>query len=166
MPALHNQRQERFARLLAKGIPPYRAYPQAGYRPHHYSPYRLRENAAVKRRVAELGRHAAMRTTVTIETLLTDLAEDRRLARELGQPAAAISATQLMAKLAGLLIDRKEAGSPGDFAALASVEDVIAKVRQELGPEAADIVGKLVASQDELEPADLEPTHDAPAEVQ
>ena len=82
---------------------------------------------------------------ITVETLLSDLAEDRALARSLGQPGPALQATQLMAKLVGLLVDRKETGNPGDFQALQTREDVFARVRQEMGEQAATLLEKLVA---------------------
>lgn len=135
-----SMRQERFCRLVSEGVPPYRAYPLAGYRANDGSPYRLQENARVKHRISEIGSRMMRKTAITIETLLSDLADDRELARELGQPSAAIAATQLTAKLCGLLVDRKEAGAPGAFSELTTPEEVIASIRQELGEEAAELL--------------------------
>lgn len=101
-----------------------------------------------------------MKTQVTVQTLLSDLVEDRALARELGQPSAAIAATQLSAKLVGLLVDRKESGAPGDFAAQ-TPEAVVERVRQELGEATADALLAALAQQDAA-PAEPEPA--APVE--
>lgn len=80
------------------------------------------------------------RAEITVDKLLSDLAEDRELARSIKQPGAAIQATQLMGKLVGLMVDRKETGVPGEFAALASRDAVLAAIRAELGDEAADML--------------------------
>jgi hypothetical protein len=129
-----NHRQERFCQLIKRGIPPYRAYPAAGYRPDLSHPYRLAENGRVKQRLAELARPVARKTQVTLETLVNDLAADRELARRLEQPSAAIAATVAVAKLLGLMIDRRESGKPGAFS---TVDDVLAQAKEELGAEAA-----------------------------
>lgn len=120
----------------------------------------------------------ATRNRITVDTLLSDLAEDRALARELGQPSAAISATALAAKLTGLLVDRKEQGMPGDFSGLQSEADVLAMVRSELGDDAAQQLSQALQQADvepvldlndvdppEAEPLPIEPSHggsDAP----
>ena len=140
MPALTNKRQERFAQLLKQGIVPYRAYPLAGYRPHHDSPYRLRENAGVKQRLAELDMHFQAKTRVTLETICDKLDEDRAFARSVGQAGAALNATVMKAKLHGLMIDRRESGDPGAFDKLQSADDVLALIRAELGDEIAELL--------------------------
>jgi hypothetical protein len=131
----------------------------AGYRPHHDSPYQLRENPGVKDRMAEIGRRMMRKTEINIETLINDLAADRKLARELGQPSAAIAATHLTAKLCGFLIDRKETGQPGAFEGLQTVEEILARCREELGDEAAELLSKALERQDRLaidhEPGDM-----------
>lgn len=144
MPVLRNARQERFCQLIKRGIPPYRAYPEAGYSFNNGSPYRLQENARVKARIIEITRSIAVKTRVTVESITTQLDEDRALAVRVDQPGAAIQATVAKAKLHGLLIDRKESGAPGDFAAAQTPEQVIAKVREELGEEAAAALQALV----------------------
>lgn len=82
---------------------------------------------------------------VTVETLLGDLAGDRRMARELGQMAAANQATALMAKLAGHLVERKEVGAPGSFEGLDTADAVMQRVANEIGPEAAEAVKEAFA---------------------
>jgi len=101
------------------------------------------------------------KTEISIETLLNDLAADRKLARELGQPSAAIAATHLTAKLCGFLIDRKETGAPGEFAGLSEAE-ILAKVRAVFGEETAELLSKALERHERLaidaEPAETERT--------
>jgi hypothetical protein len=144
MPALRNHRQERFCQLIKQGIPPYRAYPMAGYKPDEGAPYRLSGNVRVKRRIAELTRGLAMKTRVTVETITAELDEAAALAKRVEQPGAAIQAIATKAKLHGLLIDRKETGQPGDFQAAKTAEDVLAAVRAELGEAAAQALAAMV----------------------
>lgn len=77
------------------------------------------------------------RSDITIEKLLSDAEDARKLALSINQPSAATGAGQLQAKLVGLLVDRKETGAPGDFAGLTTPDEVIAATRLELGEEAA-----------------------------
>jgi hypothetical protein len=152
-----SMRQENFCQLLARGIPPFRAYPLAGYKAHVANCYRLSDNERVKRRLAEIGARMMKKTEVTIESLLDDLAEDRELARELGQPSAAIAATQLTAKLCGLLVDRKETGAPGEFAQAETSADVVDQVRREHGDQAAELVMQLIAARSAAQAAESRP---------
>lgn len=147
MPALTNHRQERFCQLVKQGVPPYRAYPMAGYKFHNGEPYRLRENPRVKRRLAELTKGLAMKARVTVESLTEELDAARELALRVDQPSAAIAATTSKAKLHGLMVDRKESGAPGDFASMQTPEAVIDAVRKDLGDAAADMVASLLAKQ-------------------
>jgi hypothetical protein len=57
----------------------------------------------VAARVEELKREAAERNKTTVDTLLAEMTENRKVALELGQPAAANSATIGKARLLGLL---------------------------------------------------------------
>lgn len=143
MPALPNQRQERFCQLVKQGVPKLRAYDLAGYRPNHGAPYRLAENVRVKRRIAELTKGLAMKTRVTVESITAELDAAQELARRVEQPGAAIQAIATKAKLHGLLIDRKETGQPGDFAAAKTADEVLAAVRAELGDDAARALSAL-----------------------
>jgi len=140
MPALANARQERFCQLVKQGIPPYRAYPLAGYRPDNGAPYRLSENIRVKRRLTELTRHIAVKTRVTVESITNELDRIRDGAEGALQYGAARSAVETKAKLHGLLVERKESGQPGDFAGLQSASEVLALVRSELGDETAALL--------------------------
>jgi len=149
MPALARPRQERFCQLVKRGIPPFRAYPMAGYRPNNGAPYRLAENVRVKRRLAELTRHIAMKTRVTIESITQELDRIRVGAEGALQYGAARSAVETKAKLHGLLVERKEQGQPGDFAGLQSAAEVMAVVETELGPETAALLSAALERREE-----------------
>ena len=82
--------------------------------------YKARGNAAeveaskmvrlpkVAARVAELQAKAAMRSEVTVDSLVADLDDMLQLATKIGQPSAGVSAVMGKAKLLGLVIDRAE----------------------------------------------------------
>jgi hypothetical protein len=148
MPALKSVRQERFCMLIKQGIPPYRAYPAAGYRPDNGAPYRLSENVRIKQRLRELTKSFAMKTRVTVEAIASQIAADRDFAIQQKQPATALAASVALGKLFGMFVDRKESGGPGDFAGLQSTEEVLAKVRLELGEETAALLARALARQD------------------
>lgn len=97
----------------------------------------------------------AQKTEITVQSLLDDLAEDRRQAKALGQMSAAMQATQLAAKLTGHLVDRKEVGGAGDFAGLKSVEEIADALKAVIGPEAAAAVQAALAPSEAAPEADL-----------
>ena len=146
MPALRNQRQERFCQLLKQGMPAIRAYPAAGYKPDKRmgAPYRLSGNVRIKRRLNELTKAMAMKARVTVETITDELNAVAQGAANDAQWSAAQAAIVAKAKLHGLLIDRKETGSPGDFAGLQTREDVLALLREQLGEDAAAMLGAVL----------------------
>lgn len=124
MPPLPNIRQERFALKVAQGIPPYRAYEEAGYKKHESNCYRMSENERVKARLLELcGTHEAK-----------ELANRDRIIRELASIAfspvgdevvkVADKRASLMnlAELEGYLIKRTEVGTAGEFDKLSTEE--------------------------------------------
>ena len=145
MPPLPSIRQERFCQLVKQGLPPYRAYPEAGYAANGGSPYRLHENARIKARIAEITEAIAMTTRVTVESLSAEFDEARALALGEKQASAAVAATTAKAKLHGLMVDRQEKGAPGDFASAASAADVLALVREQLGDETALLLAAALA---------------------
>lgn len=172
MPALANLRHERFCRAFIKTNVAARAYLKAGYETTtrgslDTAASRLLRHVKVKRRLTELKQQMADRNRITVDSLLQDLADDRKLARTLGQPSAAIAATQLSAKLVGLLVDRKESGQPGDFAGLQSASEVLALVRAELGEETAALLSAALERRGEEPsapaPDALDTTRDADA---
>lgn len=156
MPALKNQRQERFCQLVKQGIPPIRAYPEAGYNAHESAPYRLCGNVRVKRRLNEITRGLAMKTRVTVESITSDLDRVTAGAEAALQYGAAKGAIETKAKLHGLLVDRKEQGAPGDFAGMKSESEVLDLVRRELGDETATALAAALAKQQDDEPASPE----------
>jgi hypothetical protein len=124
MPALPNRRQEIFCLKVAQGIPPYRAYEEAGYKKQSGNPYRMTQNDTVKQRLLELcGTHEA-----------EELASRDRIMREL----ASIAFTPIgddvvkvndkraslmnLAELQGYLIKRTEVGTAGEFDKLSADE--------------------------------------------
>lgn len=161
MPALANQRQERFCQLVKQGIPPYRAYPLAGYNAHPGAPYRLCDNVRVKRRIAEITKGLAMKTRVTVESLTQELDEARELAARVDQPSAMTAATIAKGKLHGLMVERKETGQPGDFTGLQSAAEVLAVVETELGKETAALLSAALARTEQASVPDaLDATRD------
>ncbi|RWI88651.1 MAG: Terminase small subunit [Mesorhizobium sp.] len=107
-----NIRQERFCLLLVEGLPQSRAYIEAGYA--------ARGNAAeveaskmvrlpkVAARVAELQAAAARRSEITVDDLVAELEDMRKLAIACKNPAAGVAAVMGKAKLLGLIIDKAE----------------------------------------------------------
>lgn len=109
MPALTNQRWERFAQGLAKGKTSDEAYSDAGFMPNRGNAARLKATENVAARVAELQERAAIRTEATVETIAAQLDEDREFARLLKSPSAAVAATMGKAKLLGFLVEKVQA---------------------------------------------------------
>jgi hypothetical protein len=115
MPALRNQKHEKFVLALFEGKPQNQAYEEAGYQFHEGNASRLRRNEQVCARLAELQAQAAVDSKVTVESICRELDEANAVAKAKGQAAAMVSAATLRAKLAGLMVERVEVGSPGDF---------------------------------------------------
>jgi hypothetical protein len=148
MAPLKSVRQERFCQLVKRGIPPIRAYPMAGYKPHESAPARLCGNVRIKQRLAELTREFAVKTRVTVASMSEEFDEIKTAAMADKQYAAAKGAADSKAKLHGLMIERKEHGNAGEFAGLTSVEDILAKAREELGDDAADALMAILDKSD------------------
>jgi hypothetical protein len=158
MPRLHNIRRERFCREYIKTGIAARAYRAAGFKTttaHSTvaSGSRMLTFDDVKSRIGELRRQMTYKSKISLESLLSDLAEDRALARSLGQASAAIQATVTAAKLVGLMVDRKESGAPGEFASL-SAEQLLAKVRADHGDKAAELMAQALRAAETTEAAD------------
>jgi hypothetical protein len=158
MPALKNYRQERFCQLVKQGIPPYRAYPMAGYKPDDGAPYRLAGNVRVKQRMSELTKHFRAQAGVSVQSLTDELNAIAEGAAKAEQWSAAKGAVETKAKLHGLLIDRKEQGAPGDFEGLQTREEIEAKIRAEMGEEAAQLFAK--AMEVPRKPEQVEPVYE------
>ena len=169
MPCLENPRHERFVRAYLKTPNATEAYKRAGY--NNTSAHgaevcgsRLLNKVEVQRRFAELRRAMAQKTEISLQSLLSDLAEDRALARSLGQASAAVQATQLAAKLTGHLVDRKEIGAAGDFAGLKTVAEILDAIRGIVGDQAAAAIQAALAPSEAMSEAgpilDLTPNPD------
>lgn len=108
MPALENPKHERFAQDIAKGMSQAEAYRNAGYRPNDPAASRLARNVKVQARVTEIVDRSAIRTEITLQSLMEEAAAIQKAALEAGQHSAAVAALTAKAKLAGLWIDKAE----------------------------------------------------------
>jgi hypothetical protein len=135
-----SERQKAFARLVHEQVPPYRAYPLAGYRPHESNPYRLlSENERVKRYMSELEAQTMERHEVTVDSLLTELEEARLNAKAAKQPSSEVTAVMGKAKLTGLLVDRQEIKDVSNM----NMEELVQAVRDNMGDEAEIVLKAL-----------------------
>lgn len=116
MPVLDNQRHEKFAQCLAKGMSAAKAFVEAGYAANDSNSSRLSGNERVRARVVELQEKAAARTVVSIETITAKLARAQEFAVECGAASALVSAILGEAKIHGLLIDKTELKGQIDIA--------------------------------------------------
>ena len=138
MAILSNPRHERFAQELAKGKTADEAYQLAGYKPGRPHASRLATKGNVRKRLAELQGNAAMRTEVTLESLIDNSEEVRQLAIEAKQYNAAMTAIREMGVLSGKRIERSEHGQPGEFERMsdeeleAFVSESSAEIRKDL----------------------------------
>lgn len=112
MPSLKNLRHERFAQGLVGGLSGKAAYIAAGYgatgNAAEVSAARLLRNAQVVSRVGELRDEAAIRSETTVDDLVEQLDEMRRMAVELENPSAGVTSIMAKARILGLLTDRTE----------------------------------------------------------
>ncbi len=114
MPILTNSRREKFAQEFAKGKSATEAMREAGYTDPRNST-RLTKNDEVRRRVKELQNRGAIRTEVTVGSLVAELEDARQLAIRSKQASAAVAATMGKAKVTGQIVDRAEVGKPGEL---------------------------------------------------
>jgi phage terminase small subunit len=108
MPSLENPKHERFAQELAKGKTADEAYQNAGYKPNRGNATTLKANQSILDRVAEIQDRSAIRTEITLQTLMEEAAEIQAAAMKANQHSAAVAALTAKAKLAGLWIDKAE----------------------------------------------------------
>ncbi len=104
MPILRNQRHERFAQEIARGLAACRAYEAAGYKPNDGSAGRLHRNAQVLARVRELQGEAAELAVLDRAFVLSRLM--RNADHEEGHVAN--KALELLGKELGMFVDRSE----------------------------------------------------------
>lgn len=119
---LSNPRHERFAQELAKGKTADEAYVLAGYQENRKNASRLKANEDILTRLRELQGRAANRAEVTVESLIAEAEEVRRLAVEKGQLSAAIAAIKEKGVLSGKRIERVQTRQPGEFEHMSDAE--------------------------------------------
>lgn len=145
MPALPNIRQERFALKLAQGIPPYRAYEEAGYEKNSGNCYRMKENERVKQRLLELcGTHEA-KELATRDRIIQHLSliAFSELGGDVVKPNDKRQSLMDIAKLEGHVIERKQHDISGSITAITDpgkLIDLIAE-RLELDSSGSGAIG-------------------------
>ena len=75
MPLLRDARRERYAQLVAAGIPYTAAYEQAGFSGNPKNAWRCRSRADVSGRIDEIIGAAAAKNDVTVERIVAELAK-------------------------------------------------------------------------------------------
>ena len=108
MPALKNQRHEKFAVALFEGKSATEAYSAAGYKPCRQNAARLTTKDDIQARLAELQGAAAKKSEVSVASLLDELEAAREKASNLDQLSAAVRAIEAKAKVSGLLVKQIE----------------------------------------------------------
>lgn len=110
MPPLSNARHELFAQELAKGKSQTQAYIAAGYAEDgaEFSASRLLRNVKVQSRVEELQERAARKVDLTVDDIVRELEEARKVATDNAQSNAMVAATMGKAKILGLIIEKTE----------------------------------------------------------
>ena len=107
-------KQERFCQVYIETSNASEAYRQA-YNAEKMRPdtvnnkaYGLLQKGYIRARVDELRAEHKKRHDITVDTLVAELEEARKLAFETDKAAAAVSATMGKAKLLGLVIEKQE----------------------------------------------------------
>lgn len=111
MAPLHNGRRERFAQLVAEGRSAAEAYTEAGFRESRQNAHRLANDPAVRARITQLQRGAAMRAEITLADVTENLKRIAAAAEaEGGAPGLSVARAAWMdvAKLNGLVVDKSE----------------------------------------------------------
>lgn len=104
---LKNERHERFAHEIAKGVLQKDAYAIAGFSGGEQHASRLAARPDVRARVDEILSRAAKRAEITVADIAKQLDEDRTFAKTVKQAGAMVSATLGKAKVLGLIVDRQ-----------------------------------------------------------
>jgi hypothetical protein len=114
MPALKNQRWERFCHGLLEGTPAVQAYQDAGYKRNEGNAIRLKGNEKVIARLAELKHEAAEAATIDRAWVLREMRHlyDKTSAPDgpTWSPATAKGLLELFGKELGMFVDRKIIG--------------------------------------------------------
>lgn len=117
MGLLANHRHELFAQGLFQGLSIIQAYADAGFSRNDTNASRLRANARVVARVAELQSRSVASVNLTKEWIIEQLIGVVQDARKQDKPdsAGANKALHLLGLELGMYIERKEVGKPGEF---------------------------------------------------
>lgn len=117
MTALQNQKHERFAQGLAKGLTADEAYQAAGYSENRGNASRLKSNENILKRVDELQERVVADILLTREWVIEQLIDNVRQAKSGDKldGSTANKALELLGKELGMFIERKEVGKPGEF---------------------------------------------------
>lgn len=106
-------KQENFCQGVAKGLTYSDAYRQAydakkmKMEAINIAASRLMDNPKIELRVEELKKRALKRYDLTVDDIVEELEDARKIARELGQSSAMVSASMGKAKLFGMIVDKK-----------------------------------------------------------
>lgn len=106
-------KQENFCQGVAKGLTYSDAYRQAynaskmKMETINRKAVELMSNGKVAARVEELKKRALKRYDLTVDDIVEELEDARKIARELGQSSAMVSASMGKAKLFGMIVDKK-----------------------------------------------------------
>ncbi len=110
MPALRNQRWERYCQGLMEGKTSDRAHSDAGFAPNRGNASRMKANENIISRVAELQAKSSAKAELSAQMVIEGLLKEARREDESASHSARISAWGLLAKHLGMLIDRKIIG--------------------------------------------------------
>jgi hypothetical protein len=106
-------KQEKFCQGVAKGLTYSDAYRQAynakkmKMEAINISASRLMDNPKIELRVEELKKRTLKRYDLTVDDIVEELEDARKIARDLGQSSAMVSASMGKAKLFGMIVDKK-----------------------------------------------------------
>jgi hypothetical protein len=138
MPVLANHRHERFAELLAEGLPAAEAHQKAGYKPKRGNAAQLAKHPDIQARLKQINTKAAEAAGITLELLLADAKRIEDAAEAKGQYGAAATTLKLRAELSGNYVKRVEDVSPKR-----SQDEIDAELRELLAGGNTTEIGRL-----------------------
>ena len=107
-----NERQEKFAQNVAKGLSKTQAAIEAGYSPKNAGRAGImmsgKNHPKIQARINELQKRAANRVSLTLSSHLTDLKDIRDQALQNGSYSSAVAAEVARGKAAGLYVNKSE----------------------------------------------------------
>ena len=103
-------RQELFARKVASGVPPFRAYPEAGYKKQTGNPYRLMtQNNTVKARIDAILATGMKKADLTEDHVIALLSKEATTAKSDG---ARVRAAELMGQALAMFKAQSQTDDP------------------------------------------------------